>query len=56
MAGLMFRKNDFTVSDKKTNYNEVNFSKEDKNYSIVKVEKDVSDPEYNEKRSYVIKQ
>lgn len=56
VAGLVFKKNDFTVSDKKTTYNEVNFSKADKNYSIVKVEKDVSDPEYNEKRSYVIKQ
>lgn len=56
VAGLVFQKNDFTIINKKTTYNEVNFSKASSSYSIVKTEKAISDPEYNEKRSYIIKQ
>lgn len=55
-AGLAFNKTNFSASAKKTTYNEINFSKATSNYSLVKVEKDVENPEYNEKKAYIIKQ
>ena len=56
VAGLAFSKTNFALAAKKTTYNEINFSKATSNYSLMKVEKDVEDPEYKEKRAYIIKQ
>jgi len=57
VAGLVFEKNNFKASAKKTTYNEVNFSKASSRYGAVKMEKDAgTDPEYNEKRAYIIRQ
>ena len=56
VAGLAFNKADFSASAKKTTYNDINFSKATSHYSLVKDEKTVEDPEYNEKKAYIIKQ
>lgn len=57
VAGLVFQKNSFALSAKKTTYNEANFSKAVSSYGVVKMEKDAgTSPEYNERRAYIIRQ
>lgn len=56
-AGLIFQKSNLAVSAKKTTYNEVNIGTIVNSMGAIKMEKDAgTDPEYNERRAYIIRQ
>lgn len=56
VAGIVFNKASFSATGKKTTYNDVNYSKADSKYSIVKADKDEEDPEFKNRKAYLIRQ